>query len=235
MNEQPRRRFHDLLEALQIGVLELAGASEAFIQKATDALLARDGERAASMTEEDAVVDHLELEVDERALELLALQQPIARDLRQVMAALKIANDLERVGDHAVKICHATATLAKYPPLPEMPELAEMVHAARRMLADALRAYTGRDPQLAREVRARDDKVDDLRNVIHRILVSRMLEDSRRVNPALELFLVIQSVERVADLATNIAEETVFLVEGTVIRHGPESLVTEAVTSGSTG
>jgi phosphate transport system protein len=184
---------------------------------------------AAALEEEDAEIDHLELEVDERALELLALQQPIARDLRQVMAALKIANDLERVGDHAVKICHATAALSRHPPLPELPELAEMIHAARRMLADALRAYTSRDPRLAREVRARDDRVDELRNVIHRILVRRMLEDSRRVNPALELFLVIQSVERVADLATNIAEETVFLVEGTVIRHGPETLAAEPV------
>jgi phosphate transport system protein len=229
MIEQPRRRFHDLLEALQMGVLELAGASEAFIQKSTDALLSRDGELAAALEEEDAEIDHLELEVDERALELLALQQPIARDLRQVMAALKIANDLERVGDHAVKICHATAALSRHPPLPELPELAEMIHAARRMLADALRAYTSRDPRLAREVRARDDRVDELRNVIHRILVRRMLEDSRRVNPALELFLVIQSVERVADLATNIAEETVFLVEGTVIRHGPETLAAEPV------
>jgi phosphate transport system protein len=229
MIEQPRRRFHDLLEALQMGVLELAGASEAFIQKWTDALLSRDGELAAAREEVDAEIDHLELEVDERALELLALQQPIARDLRQVMAALKIANDLERVGDHAVKICHATAALSRHPPLPELPELAEMIHAARRMLADALRAYTSRDPRLAREVRARDDRVDELRNVIHRILVRRMLEDSRRVNPALELFLVIQSVERVADLATNIAEETVFLVEGTVIRHGPETLAAEPV------
>jgi phosphate transport system protein len=115
MIEQPRRRFHDLLEALQMGVLELAGASEAFIQKSTDALLSRDGELAAALEEEDAEIDHLELEVDERALELLALQQPIARDLRQVMAALKIANDLERVGDHAVKICHATAALSRHP------------------------------------------------------------------------------------------------------------------------
>lgn len=218
-----------------MGVLELAGASEAFFQKATDALLSREGELAAAMTAEDAVIDHLELEVDERALELLALQQPFARDLRQVMAALKIANDLERVGDHAVKICHATASLSKYPPLPELPELAEMVLASRRMLADALRAYTSRDPRLSREVRARDDRVDELRNVIHRILVSRMLEDSRRVTPALELFLVIQSVERVADLATNIAEETVFLVEGTVIRHGPETPVDEPVSAETLG
>jgi phosphate transport system protein len=103
------------------------------------------------------------------------------------------------------------------------------------MLADALRAYTSRDPRLAREVRARDDKVDNLRNIIHRILVSRMLEDSRRVNPALELFIVIQSVERVADLATNIAEETVFLVEGTVIRHGPETPIDVPVPSESIG
>ena len=222
MTEQPRRRFHELLDTLQSGIVELAGAAEAFYQNASAALLARDGERAATLSDEDEMIDRMEVEVDEMALELLALQQPIARDLRQVMAALKIANDLERVGDHAVNICRATANLSKHPPLPNLPELEEMIEASRRMLADALRAFTVRDPRLARDVRTRDDRVDHLRTVAQRIIVDRILEDRDRVNAALELFLAIQSIERVADLATNIAEETVFLVEGTVIRHVPE-------------
>jgi len=222
MPERFRRRFHELLEELQGKLLEMAGASEELVRLATEAVLARDAELARQVKEGDARIDRLELEVDERALELLALQQPMAKDLRQITATLKIANDLERVGDHAVKMAYATRTLAEAPPVPEIPQLREMIHITRRMLADALHAYTANDPQLAREVRARDDRVDELRDALHRILVSHMLEDPRRIGAALELIHVAESLERVADLATNLAEETVFLVEGTVIRHEPE-------------
>jgi phosphate transport system protein len=219
MPEQPRRRFHELLELLQVRLLEMAGAAEDLFRRATDALLTRDRVLAEAVRLEDERVDQLELEVDERAIELLALQQPMARDLRQITAALKIANDIERVGDHAVKIANATRALCRLPPLADLPELAEMVHMTRAMLADSLRAYTDRDPQLAREIRVRDDEVDAMRTTLHRILVGRMIEEPDRITPALELLLAVQSLERVADLATNLAEETVFLVEGTVIRH----------------
>jgi phosphate transport system protein len=224
MPEQTRRRFHDLLEALQARLMEMAGAAEELVGRATDALLTRDGALAAEVRRGDERIDQLELQVDEQALELLALQQPMARDLRQITATLKIANDLERVGDHAVKIGHATRTLVGLPPVAELPQLREMVVMVRRMLSDALRAYTTRDPRLAREVRARDDRVDELRDALHRILVSYMLEDPRRITPALELIHISESLERIADLATNLSEETVFLVEGTVIRHEPEVL-----------
>jgi phosphate transport system protein len=135
--------------------------------------------------------------------------------------AMKISNDLERVGDHASKVGRAVETLSKHAPIPLPPQLGEMAGAALAMLSDSLRAYTDRNPELAREVRARDGRVNEYRNSLHRTLVTYMFEDARRITPALELILVSQSLERVADLATNIAEEVVFLVEGTVIRHSP--------------
>jgi phosphate transport system protein len=217
-----RRHFHELLDDLQARLLEMAGAAEVQLGQAMEALLARDRARLEAARDGDTQVDAMELEVDEAALELLALQQPMAKDLRQIVATLKIANDLERVGDHAVKIAGAGLRMLEAPAFPELPEIVEMWGHSRSMLADALRACTTRDPELARAVRARDHRVDALRSTVHRILVSHMLEDPRRITASLELLLVSQSLERVADLSTNIAEETVFLVEGQVIRHLPE-------------
>jgi phosphate transport system protein len=225
MPDRPQRHFHERLDDLQARLLEMAGEAEDLLDRATTALLSRDAGLAEEVRKGDTVIDQLELDVDERAIELLALQQPLARDLRQIVATLKISNDLERVGDHAVKVANATRSLAESPPFPEFPQLAEMVRVSRRMLSDSLKAYTRRDADEARRVRARDDHVDTLRDQMHRLLVSHMLEDPRRITPALEYIHVSQSLERVADLATNIAEETVFLVEGTVIRHLPEEAV----------
>jgi phosphate transport system protein len=214
-----KRHFHDLLDLLQARLLEMAGEAEDLVARAVEALFARDRDALRKVLDGDAQVDALELEVDERALELLALQQPMAKDLRQIVATLKIANDLERVGDHAVKIAWAGLRILDEPASPTLPQLEEMARLSRGMLADSLRACTTRDTELAREIRVRDDRVDALRSTTHRILVSQMLEDPRRITASLELLLVAQSLERVADLATNIAEETVFLVEGLVIRH----------------
>lgn len=225
MPHSPKRRFHDLLDTLQARLLEMAGEAEDLLRRAAWAVVNRDPDSLAAIREGDARVDELELEVDERALELLALQQPLAKDLRQIVATLKISNDLERVGDHAVKVANAGRQVLSYPPIPDLPQVEEMVRLSMEMLSDALRAYTTRDAAMAREVRARDDAVDDLRTAIHRILVSHMLEDPRRITPALELIHISQSLERVADLATNISEEIVFLVEGQVIRHLPEAEV----------
>lgn len=215
----PKRHFHDLLDLLQARLLQMAGEAEALLAASVEALLTRDRQGLERVREGDARVDALELEVDERALELLALQQPMARDLRQIVATLKIANDLERVGDHAVKIAWAGTRILEVPAAPALPQIEEMARLSLAMLSDALRGFTARDTGTALEVRRRDDAVDALRSTAHRILVSHMLEDPRRISAALELLVVAQSLERVADLATNIAEETVFLVEGRVVRH----------------
>jgi len=220
---QPRRHFHDELDNLQETLLEMAGLVEDLVQKATSAILDRNPGVAPDVIRQDDRVDEIEIEIDEMALELLALHQPMARDLRQVMATLKVANDLERVGDHGVNIAKAARRLGDMPPFPEVPEIEEMTDITRGMLADALASYVSRNPGTARMVCIRDDKVDNLRRSLYRILVTHMMENPRVISTALELLLVAQNLERIADLSTNIAEDVVFLVEGRTIKHHAEA------------
>jgi len=186
-------------------------------------VLERDGTAADEVMERDDRVDELEVEIDERVIELLALQQPMASDLRQIVTTNKISNDLERMGDHAVNISKAARRLTDTQPLPEIREMAEMAEIAEGMVSDALAAYVARSAGTARLVCLTDDKVDDLRRSMFRILVTHMLEDPKRIGGALELLLVSQNLERIADLATNISEDVVFLVEGRTIKHGAEA------------
>jgi phosphate transport system protein len=219
--EQQRRRrhFHDELDALQDNLLEMAGIVEELVRVAVQALEKRDPKPAEWCKAEDDRVDDLEIVIDERAMELLALQQPMARDLRQVVATLKVANDLERVGDHAVNIAKAVRRLCDAPAFPSIPEVLEMAEIARGMLADSLASFVSRNPIDARVVLKRDEKVDNLRRSLFRILLTHMMEEPRRITPSLELLLISQNVERIADLSTNIAEDVVFMVEGQTIKH----------------
>lgn len=221
---RPRRRFHDELDALQDTLLEMAGLVEESVGQATHGVLSRDAGISEVVRRKDDRVDDLEVEIDSRAMELLALHQPMATDLRQIMSTLKVSNDLERVGDHAVNIARAAQRLSDMPSLPDMPEIAEMVDIATGMLSDALAAFISRNSGTARMVCLRDDRVDNLRRSLFRILVTHMLENPRRISPALELLLVSQNLERIADLSTNIAEDVVFLVEGRTIKHRSEPL-----------
>lgn len=223
MDEQGRRRrFHDELDILQERLLKMAGIVEQLIERATKAVLERDGSAAAEVAAADDQVDELEMEIDERVIELLALQQPMASDLRQIVTTNKISNDLERMGDHAVNMSKAARRMTEASPLPDIRELSEMAEITRGMVSDALAAYVSRSPGTARMVCVTDDKVDDLRRSMYRILVTHMLEDAKRIGGALELLLVSQNLERIADLATNISEDVVFLVEGRTIKHGTE-------------
>jgi phosphate transport system protein len=217
-----RRSPHDELEALQGRLLEMAGIVERLVAEASGAVLARNPSAAAAIEAQDDRVDELEIDIDEQVMELLALQQPMATVLRKVIAINKVSNDLERVGDHAVNIAKAARRMVDSQPLPEIRELSEMVEITREMLGDALAAYVAGDTGTARMVCVTDDKVDDLRRSMFRILVTHMLEDPKRIGGALELLLVSQNLERIADLATNIAEDVVFLVEGRTIKHHHE-------------
>lgn len=220
--QRPRRHFHEELDTLQERLLEMAGIVERLIKDAADAVLRRDPSLTQDVRDTDDRVDELEVEIDERVIELLALQQPMAKDLRQIITTNKISNDLERMGDHAVNIAKAAQRMTQAPPLPEIRELEEMAGIAQGMVADSLAAYVSRNPGTARMVCITDDKVDDLRRSMYRILVTHMLEDPKRISGALELLLVSQNLERIADLATNISEDVVFLVEGRTIKHGAE-------------
>lgn len=218
----PKRRFHEELDLLQARLMEMAGLAEDMVARSVQAFLVRDAGVADEVKEGDRRIDALEVEVDETVVELIALHQPVASDLRRIFTTLKISNDIERVGDHAHNIAKAARRLAAHRPLPEIPQLAELAVLSQRMLRDSLVSFGTRNAKLAREVCVRDDRVDDMRRAVHRILVALMTEERGRIAPALEYLRVAQQLERIGDLSTNISEDVVFLVEGRTIKHHAE-------------
>jgi len=216
------RHFHDELSDLKVKLLTMSSEAEDALAASVEALLTRDRDRAAQVIAGDAQIDALEIEIEELVIKLLATQQPMARDLRLLTAAMKISNDLERVGDHAVNIAQSAERLSATRPIAPEPELVEMARQARTMLADALEAFVRGDAQAARAICRRDDSVDALHRSVFRILLTHMMEDPHIIGAGMDLFLVSRNLERVADLATNIAEDVVFLVEGKTIKHHAE-------------
>lgn len=226
MNSEPTsgfRHFHEQLGALKQRLLAMSARAEELVELAVDALLTHDVGKAQAVIEADRELDQQELEVEQLTVELLALQQPMARDLRFLISAIKVTSDLERVGDHAVNIAHCVLRLHALPTrvTPEL-SIAEMARRARSMLADALDAFVRADGALGRDVCKRDDQVDALNDSHFRVLLTHMMGDPRTINPSLELLLVSRNLERVADLATNIGEDAVFLAEGKQIKHHAE-------------
>jgi len=219
------RHFHDQLSHLKQRLLDMSDLATSLLDLSVDALLSRDSNMAEAVLSGDRELDALELEVEDQAIGLLALQQPMARDLRFIIAAIKVSNDLERVGDHAVNIAQSALRLASTSTVitPD-PEINEMSRRARKMLHDSLTAFVRADGVLGREVCKADDEVDAMHNSVFRILVTHMMEDARTITPSLELLLVSRNLERVADLATNIGEDAVFLAEGKQIKHHAEHL-----------
>ena len=227
------RHFHEQLADLKGRLLAMGERAEALVELAVDALVARDAAAADAVIAGDRELDLLEVEVENTAVQLLALQQPMARDLRFLVGAIKVSSDLERVGDHAVNIAQSTRRLvehaagaAGHPGLPVRPgpELEDMARRARRMLADALDAFTRGDGALGRAVCRADDAVDALYDSVFRVLLTHMMADARTITPSLELLLVSRNLERVADLATNIGEDAVYVAEAKQIRHRAELL-----------
>ncbi len=216
------RHFHDELSELKVMLLTMSGEAENALAASVQALLERDHDKAAAVITGDSEIDALEIEIEELVIRLLATQQPMARDLRLLTAAMKISNDLERVGDHAVNIAQSAERLIATRPIAPEPELVEMARQARTMLADALEAFVRGDAQAARAICRRDDSVDALHHSVFRILLTHMMEDPHIIGAGMDLFLVSRNLERVADLATNIAEDVVFLVEGKTIKHHAE-------------
>jgi len=223
------RHFHDQLAHLKQRLLDMSDLATSLLDLSVDSLLSRDAKMAEGVIDGDRELDALELEVEDQAIGLLALQQPMARDLRFIIASIKVSNDLERVGDHAVNIAQSAMRLANTSTIitPD-PEIADMSARARQMLRNALTAFVRADGALGREVCRADDEVDAMHNSVFRILVTHMMEDARTITPSLELLLVSRNLERVADLATNIGEDAVFLAEGKQIKHHSEGPPTRA-------
>jgi phosphate transport system protein len=216
------RHFHEELDTLKQRLLDMSGKAEAMLALSMDALLTRDDGLAEAVLKADQEIDAMEIEVENLAVSLLALQQPMARDLRFIVGAIKISSDLERVGDHAVNIAEATQRLiASGPPTltGPTPAIAQMAKRSRAMLEDAMKAFLRADGTLGRAVCRMDDEVDELHESVFRVLLTHMMENPTNITASMQFLLVSRNLERIGDLATNIAEDAVFLAEGKQIKH----------------
>ena len=214
-----QRHFHEELEALKQTLLAMGGLVEDQIRRAMRALLERDDVIAQEVIDRDRQVNTYDIEVDEQCVNLLALHQPAAGDLRFITTAMKIVTDLERIGDQAVNIAQRALELNREPQLKPYIDLPRMADKAQRMVKESLDAFVARDTALARQVCAEDAEVDALKEQIFRELLTFMMEDPRTVSRAIRVILISRFLERVADHATNIAEMVIYLVEGKMVRH----------------
>jgi len=213
------RHFHEELEALKQTLLAMGALVEDQIRHAMQALVDRDDALASEVIERDRQVNAYDVEVDAQCVELLALHQPAAGDLRFITTAMKIVTDLERIGDQAVNIGQRVIELNREPQLKPYIDLPRMAERAQAMVKESLDAFVARDTELARRVRSEDDEVDALKEQIFRELLTFMMEDPRSIPRAIRLILISRCMERVADHATNIAEMVIYLVEGKMVRH----------------
>lgn len=214
--------FDQELAQLKDTLLRMSSLAERSVSQALKALVQRDNALAGQVDAEDEELDRLEVEIDERCVQLIALRQPKARDLRFITMAMKISSDLERIGDQAVNIVHRVEELNKEPLLKPLVDIPRMAEHAQGMIHDGLDAFVYAKPEIAREVVTRDEKVDLLNEQLHRELTSFMIEDPHTITRCLNLMSVAHNLERIADHATNIAEEIVYLYEGRDIRHQKE-------------
>jgi phosphate transport system protein len=214
--------FEEDLDTLKQTLLRMAGKAEEMIRMSVHALVERDLSLADDLSPMEQEVNRLQLEVDDRAFKLLALQQPMAHDLRLIIAAMKISVDLERIGDQAVNIYGNTRILLQFPLLKPLIDIPKMAEIAEEMLRDSLDAFVDSDAVKARKVVTRDDEVDALKEQVFRELLTYMISDPRTIQVGLQLILVARHLERIADHATNIAEDVVYLVEAKDIRHHAE-------------
>jgi phosphate transport system protein len=217
-----QRHFQEELDELKSCLVGMSGLAEEQVRKALQALLQRNVQLAKAVIDADTRIDELEVQIDSMAIRLLALQQPMARDLRFITMAMKISSEIERVGDHAVNIAEAVEYMIQAPPFPILPEIEEMVRLCTDMLTDALDAFVRADARAARDIIQRDDRVDELHDNNFRILLTHMMEDPRKITAGMDLLLISGNLERIADLATNVCEEVIFLIEGASVKHGAD-------------
>jgi phosphate transport system protein len=216
-----QRHFHEELDGLKQTLLAMGALVEDQIRRVMRALIQRDEALAQDVIERDRQVNAYDVEIDEKCVELLALYQPTAGDLRFITTAMKIVTDLERIGDQAVNIAQRAVELNQEPQLKPYIDLPRMGEKAQGMVKDALDAFVSRDTTLAREVCARDSEVDALKEQIFRELLTYMLADPKTISRAIRLILISRFLERVADHSTNIAEMVIYMVESKMVRHQP--------------
>ena len=217
--ERHPRHFEEDLGQLKTRLLEMGGLAEDRLRVAVRGLVERDLALLEKVLTGDAAINQLHIEIDDRCFKLLALQQPMAVDLRAIVAAVKINSDLERVGDLAVNIAEAATRYLQHPPVKELIDIPRMALIAQEMLRDALDAYVRRDVTMAQRVLTRDDELDLLKSLVFRELLAYMVKDQTTIKAALDLILISRHLERTGDHATNIAEDVIFMVSARDVRH----------------
>ena len=213
------RHFDQELEALKGELLRMSSLAEQAVAVALKALTSRDAELAEKVDRDDAALDELQVQIDDRCVQLLALRQPAASDLRFIMMATKFTTDLERIGDQAVNIARRSLRLDREPSAPLPALITEMAGVTCGMIHDVLDAFVYQRPETARAVIQRDKQVDKLDHQVHDELTSDMLEDPSSIVRAVHLINIAHSLERIGDHASNLAEEIVYLYEARDIRH----------------
>jgi phosphate transport system protein len=213
------RPLHVELSELKQSLIEMAGLVEASIRKSIRSLTERDHRLAREVIEEDHAIDRLEVEIENHAVTILARHQPVAVDLRVIVAVIKMNSDLERMGDHAVNIAERTEQLIDLPLLKPLIDIPRMATIAQDMVKKSLDAFVRSDARLAKSVCERDDEVDNLELQVNRELLTYAIEDPKNLSRALDLSMIAKNLERIADLSTNICEDVIFMVEAKVIKH----------------
>jgi len=213
------RPFDEELKSLKEKLLEMGARAEEQIALAVRGLKQREEKMACQVLDREEAINLLDIELDEMCLRLLALRQPMAADLRFIASAMKISSDLERIGDLAVNIAERTIDLLKEPELKPLIDIPRMAQMAQEMVRDAINAFVNRDDKLAREVCERDDRVDELNQQVFRELLTYMMQDPGTISVAVDLILVGRHLERIADHATNIGEDVIYMVRGKTIKH----------------
>lgn len=218
-----QRHFVQELENLKTNLIKMGSFAEQAIAEAIRALLEGRKDAARQVIAQDRQIDSFEIIIDDAVVDLLALQQPVASDLRFILAASKINNDLERIGDHAVNIAESALVCADLPPLKPIIDIPRMAQITKGMLRDAIDGFIHGNATICRAVLRNDDIIDELNRNISRELLELMRKDPRSVEHAFELVRVSRNLERVADLATNIAEDVIFIAEAQVVKHHQEA------------
>lgn len=214
------KRYEEGLQLLKEQILKMGGAVEEMILFSTKGLFERDSKKIQEVIQKDERVNAMEIAVDDRCLELLALHQPAAGDLRFITIGLKLSKDLERMGDLAVNIAESAVEINKEPLLKAYVDLPAMAEKVQKMVQDVLDAFVQRDPLRAKKICEMDDEIDDYKTKIFDELLGLMQKDSAAVSRGVRLIAVSKHLERIADHATNIAEEVIFMMQGKDIRHG---------------
>jgi len=211
--------FQKELEELKENLLRMATLVEEAINNAVQSLVKRDSELAQKAFEAEDKINTMDIDINDGCLKFFALRQPMAADLRFITSAMKIVTDLERMGDQAINIAERTVSLNQEPQLKPYIDIPKMAEIAQSMVRDVLDAFVNRDPKLARSVCERDDLVDGLNDQVFRELLTYMMSDPKTIKRAVQLMIVSRCLERIADHATNIAEDVIFMVDALVIKH----------------